>query len=53
MLLGQCSLCQGQAATATYLKTDPAMNGLEVRTNTVANNIKDVRKWKNKRKKNQ
>jgi hypothetical protein len=24
MLLGQCSLCQGPAATATYRKTDPA-----------------------------
>ncbi|KAK2389492.1 hypothetical protein QL285_063079 [Trifolium repens] len=32
MLLGQCSLCQRQAATD--LKTDPAMNGLEVKNDT-------------------
>ncbi|KAK2393853.1 hypothetical protein QL285_055755 [Trifolium repens] len=34
MLLEQCNLCQGQAATATDLKSDPAMNGLEVKTDT-------------------
>ncbi|KAK2354953.1 hypothetical protein QL285_092411 [Trifolium repens] len=34
MLLGQCSPCQGPAATATYRKTDPAKHGLEVRTDT-------------------
>jgi hypothetical protein len=34
MLLGQCSLCQGPAATATYRKTDPAKHRLEVRTDT-------------------
>ncbi|KAK2430027.1 hypothetical protein QL285_028407 [Trifolium repens] len=34
MLLGQCSLYQGPASTATYQKTDPAINGLEVRTDT-------------------
>ncbi|KAK2413222.1 hypothetical protein QL285_035953 [Trifolium repens] len=34
MLLEQCSLYQGLAATATYRRTDPAINGLEVRTDT-------------------
>ncbi|KAK2390609.1 hypothetical protein QL285_064132 [Trifolium repens] len=33
-LLGQCSLFQGQAATVTCLKTEPAMHGLEVKTDT-------------------
>jgi hypothetical protein len=29
-LHGQCSLCQGQTDTATYLKTDPAKNVLDM-----------------------
>jgi hypothetical protein len=34
MFLERCSLYQGQAATATNLKTGPAMIGLEVKTGT-------------------